>query len=147
MIITLCVKCVTLCGYKMYYIMRKSYYVMHKFITLCEKVITLCGNYYIMRKLLRYAASQSSLSTLTRREQCSSMTAHRSHLKYAAASNKARPCSDALWDFWPVAKTCLRHNNRRNLPPYPIRWQALQPRPSQSQYKGTQGYHQGHAVC
>ena len=38
--------------------MRKSYYVMHKFITLCEKVITLCGNYYIMRKLLRYAASQ-----------------------------------------------------------------------------------------
>ena len=59
MIITLCVKCVTLCGYKMYYIMRKSYYVMHKFITLCEKVITLCGNYYIMRKILRYAASQS----------------------------------------------------------------------------------------
>ena len=58
MIITLCVKCVTLCGYKMYYIMRKSYYVMHKFITLCEKVITLCGNYYIMRKVLRYAASQ-----------------------------------------------------------------------------------------
>ena len=36
--------------------MRKSYYIMHKFITLCEKVITLCGNYYIMRKLLRYAA-------------------------------------------------------------------------------------------
>ena len=45
----------------MYYIMRKSYYVMHKCITLCEKVITLCGNYYIMRKLLRYAASQSCM--------------------------------------------------------------------------------------
>ena len=44
--------------------MRKSYYVMHKFITLCEKVITLCGNYYIMRKLLRYAASQSVSSVV-----------------------------------------------------------------------------------
>ena len=30
---------------------------------------------------------------------------------------------------------------------YPLRWQALQPRPSQSQDKGTQGSHQGHAVC
>ena len=52
---TLCVKCVTLCGYKMYYIIRKSYYVMLKLlryaknvlryaaiITLCV-VITLCG--------------------------------------------------------------------------------------------------------
>ena len=39
--------------------MRKSYYVMHKFVTLCEQVITLCGNYYIMRKLLRYAASHT----------------------------------------------------------------------------------------
>ena len=57
----LCVKCVTLCGYKIYYIMRKSYYVMHKFITLCEKVITLCviitlcGNYYVMRRHNVYA--------------------------------------------------------------------------------------------
>ena len=49
--------------------------------------------------------------------------------------------------IWPVAKTCIRHNNRRNLPSYPVRWQALQPRPSQSQYKGTRGSHQGHAVC
>ena len=58
MIITLCVKCVTLCGYKMFYIMRKSHYVMHKLlryaknvlryaaiITLCL-VITLCGVTY-----------------------------------------------------------------------------------------------------
>ena len=28
-------------------------------ITLCEKCITLCGNYYVMRKLLRYAASHT----------------------------------------------------------------------------------------
>ena len=49
--------------------------------------------------------------------------------------------------LWPVAKTCLRHNNRRNLLSYPLRWQALQPRPYQSQDKGTQGSHQGHAVC
>ena len=55
---------------------------------------------------------------------------------------------NALWDFlWPVAKTCIRHNSRRNLPPYPIRWQALQYSSSQSQDKGTQGSHQGHAVC
>ena len=39
--------------------MRKSYYVMHTIITLCETSITLCGNYYVMRKLLRYVASQS----------------------------------------------------------------------------------------
>ena len=27
-----------------------------------------------------------------------------------------------FWDFlWPVAKTCLRHNNRRNLLSYPLR--------------------------
>ena len=46
---------------------------------------------------------------------------------------RLRPCSNDLWDFlWHVAKTCIRHNNRRNLPPYQIRWQALQPRPSQS---------------
>ena len=37
--------------------------------------------------------------------------------------------------FWPVAKTCLQHNNRRNLTSYPLGWQALQPRPSQSQDK------------
>ena len=61
---------------------------------------------------------------------------------------RLRPCSNPLWDFlWPVAKTCLTHNNRRNLLSYPLRWQALQPRPSQSQDKGTQGSHQGHAVC
>ena len=41
----------------MYYIMRKSDYVMHTIITLCETCITLCGNYYVMRKLLRYVAS------------------------------------------------------------------------------------------
>ena len=29
--------------------------------TLCEKCITLCGNYYIMRKLLRYAASHTAV--------------------------------------------------------------------------------------
>ena len=46
---------------------------------------------------------------------------------------RLHPCSNALWDLlWHVAKTCIRHNNRRNLPTYPIRWQALQPRPSQS---------------
>ena len=40
---------------------------------------------------------------------------------------RLRPCSNALWDFlWHVAKTCIRHNNRRNLPSYPIRWHALQ---------------------
>ena len=33
------------------------------------------------------------------------------------------------------------------MPPYSIRWQDLQPRPSQSQYKGTQGSRQEHAVC
>ena len=39
-----------------------------------------------------------------------------------------------FWDFiWPVAKTCLRHNNIRNLLSCPLRWHALQPRPSQSQ--------------
>ena len=43
------------------------------------------------------------------------------------------PRSNARWDFlWPVAKTCIRHNNRRNLNPYLIRWQTtLQHRPSQ----------------
>ena len=46
-----------------------------------------------------------------------------------------------------AAKTCIRHNNRRNLPSYPIRWQALQHRPSPSQDKCSQGSHQGHAVC
>ena len=39
--------------------MRKSYYVVHKIITLCKKCITLCGNYYVMRKLLRYVASHT----------------------------------------------------------------------------------------
>ena len=37
--------------------------------------------------------------------------------------------------------------NRRNLPSYPLRWQALQPRPSQSQDKRMRCSHQGHAVC
>ena len=61
---------------------------------------------------------------------------------------RLRPCSTALWDFiCPVAKTCIRQNNRRNLLSYPLRWQALQPRPSQSQDKGTQGSHQESAVC
>ena len=34
-------------------------------ITLCEKCITLCGNYYVMRKLLRYAASQMSMGIMS----------------------------------------------------------------------------------
>ena len=49
--------------------------------------------------------------------------------------------------FWSVVKTCLRHNNRRNLLSYPLKCQALLPRPSQSQDKGPQGSHQGYAVC
>ena len=45
-------------------------------------------------------------------------------------------CSNAIWHFlWPVDKTCIRHNNRRNLPSYPIRWQALQPRPLRAKTK------------
>ena len=40
--------------------MPTSYYVIYaKVITLCEKFITLCDNYYVMRKVLRYAASQA----------------------------------------------------------------------------------------
>ena len=56
---------------------------------------------------------------------------------------RLRPCSNGLWYFLcPVAKTCLRQNNRRNLFSYPISWQAIQPRPSQGQDKGPQGSHQ-----
>ena len=39
--------------------------------------------------LVHWCRAWSSLSTLTRREQCSPMAAPRSHLKSAAASNKA----------------------------------------------------------
>ena len=57
-IITLCEKSTTLCGHNNLCIILcetvitlcKSYY------TLCEKCITLCHKYYVMHKLLRYAA-------------------------------------------------------------------------------------------
>ena len=49
--------------------------------------------------------------------------------------------------FFGMLLNMPRHNNRRNLPSYSLRWHALQPHPSQSQDKGTPGSHQGHAVC
>ena len=66
-------KCVTLCGYKMYYIMRKSYYVMHTLLRYAKNVlryaviITLCGNYYVMwrHKRLSLVDSVTLLSTVS----------------------------------------------------------------------------------
>ena len=70
----------------------------------------------------------SSLSALTRREQCSPTPASRSHSKFAAASNKSASLLQRyLGLLYPVAKAFLRHNNRRNLPSIPMAGSSTSP--------------------
>ena len=70
----------------MYYIMRKIYYVMHKLLRYAKHllryavIITLCGNYYVMRKLLSYVASQTIMTCLGRVNFSLSLTPHKDPL-------------------------------------------------------------------
>ena len=81
-------------------------------------------------------------------EKCNLMTAPRTIRRRQRRQTRLRYCSNTILAFLCFAvEIYIRYSNRRNLPVYPIRWQAHQPGPSQSQDKGTRGSHQGHAVC